>query len=528
MRRTAPPAVAMLAALLAACGGTTPKPPTVHPAGGVDAAPAAPGVGTFVTPGAQRWAEPEPLPATPLEQHLRLALHRATAPPPTLDCLAREYAAAFAALQKDPDPGAVDQMAAHCGYWTRPAVAQAVTGADVVALERFVGTLPPALRERPVAVGAARGTDGRVTAAFLTGPAELTLAPVPRKGAGRIEGRLLRGDGIVELWIDDAEGPRELKLARGPTGDFQGSVPASAGPARVELVRRHGRFRHTLALLEVGAPGPASYTVRPAPEGPVQPSAVAADLTEQINAARTTAGLPALTLETRLASVLHDWMRRLPEHKTPQAPPGMLDDRGWPYARLRFAFSTGVDAAQAAKLLLQTPTGHWVVTGPEAGQLAIGVRPYARGGGFDAVIVSLVRFAAVPAAEARPRLLERLNALRAKAGHAPLAADAGMDDRAQALADAALAGQTKWPEVVPTLMQQVRDGKLVRGSFAAGALTAVALDSAPLADEANALAPEMSVIGFGVAGGPLPGGGAPRYLIVYLVAQALPTPAATN
>jgi hypothetical protein len=525
MRRAAPPSAAILAVLLVACGGTAPKPTPTHPAGGSDAAPVAPGVGTFVTPGAQRWAETEPLSPTPLERHLRLALHRAVAPPPSLDCLAREYAAAFAATQVDPDPGAVDQMAAHCGYWTRPAVAQAVTGADVVALERYVGTLPPALRERPVAVGAARGADGRVTAAFLTGPAELTLAPVPRKGAGRVEGRLLRGDGIVELWIDDAEGPRELKLSRGPTGDFQGGVPASAGPARVELVRRHGRFRHTLALLEIGAPGPTGYTLRPAPEGPVQPGVVAAGLTEQINAARGAAELPALTLETRLASVLHDWMRRLPDQKTPQAPPGMLDDRGWPYARLRFAFTTGVDAAQAAELLLKTPTGRWVVTEPEAGQLAIGVRPYTRGGGFDAVIVSLVRFAGVPAAEARPRLVERLNALRAKAGHAPLTSDAGLDARAQALADAALAGQTKWPEVVPTLMQQVRDGKLVRGSFAAGALTAVALDSAPLAEEANALAPEMGVVGVGVAGGPLPGGGAPRYLIVYLVAQALPAPA---
>ncbi|MCA9541250.1 MAG: PEGA domain-containing protein, partial [Myxococcales bacterium] len=45
---------------------------------------------------------------------------------------------------------------------------------------------------------------------------------------------------------------------------------------------------------------------------------------------------------------------------------------------------------------------------------------------------------------------------------------------------------------------------------------------APIEQEAHVLAPEMRYIGIGAAGGPLPGNGAPRQLIVYIVVESLP------
>lgn len=506
--------------VLCACGGT-PRPETgkpVEPVVPEGPAAALPAPGRFFTAGLPDYADDERLPADALETQLRQVLQQTIEAPPALDCLAREYAGRFAADGVDADPGAIQAMADRCGYWSRPAQVKAATAAHAEGLITFFSKIPKDSVPGPIGIGIARHPDGRVTGALLVPPGEIRLEPVPRQPAGAVvlRGALLRGDGALEVWIDDGK-PREIERKADAAGRFEATLPAVPpdGAMKVEIVRYHGRFRRTMGLLTLGVPRQDGYA--PAPKATAGRPSVEA-LVAAINDARQVAGRSPLTPEAALHGRLDGWMDRLAQGELSDEPPGIVDERGWPFAAVRFAFGVGFEAAQAVSLLLDTPTGRDVLLDPGLDHLAIGTRPFPEGPGFDAVIVGLTRFQGRPADEVRGVLMEKITA--ARGGQALVAAPA-LQAMAQALADEALAGKVHWKDAVPTLMARVKEVRPVKGNFGGGAFTAVDVAQVKLEELPHALEPGMKHIGLGVAAGPLPGGGVPRHIVVYLVAEAL-------
>lgn len=519
--------VSLGAAILSlACGGA-PRPAANGAAGPAADAPSLPAPGAFHTEGLDAYVTDTRLPASADEQQLSADVQRSLAAPPALDCLAREYAARFAADGADPDPGTVQALAWRCGYWTRPVRPLSITAPDLKSIIAKLRTLPPQALEGTIGIGVVRHPDGKVTATVLHDPGEIRLdqavARLDTPGQpATLSGRLLKGDGRLELWITDGEGPQRIEVQTDPTGKFKATLPAASGPRRVELARKLGRFRRTVALMRLGEAAPATYAAPRAAPATFDKQAIAAGLVEAINARRARGKLPPLVHEVRLDPALDDYIGRIAERTAPDAPPGMLDERGWAYARLRYAVTEGRDATQAIDLLVAAPTGERAVLTDAVDRVAVGVRAFDNGRGFDAVFAAVQRFDARPAAELRPALLEVLNTARGKDGHPALAAAPSLDAIAQEAAEDALAGRLEWKAVVPGVMDAIRTGRLVRGGFGAGAFPTVTIGEAPIEQEPNAMEGTMKYVGFGVAGGPLPGGGAPRYLIVYVVAESLP------
>lgn len=510
-----------LVSLLCACG-TNPRPETRKPDPGpgpvAQEAPDLPAPGRFFTPGLADYADTRRLPADALEGELRQVLQQTIEAPPALDCLAREYAGRFAADGVDADPGAVQAMADHCGYWSRPAQAKAATAANTEGLLAFFSKIPNDLVPGPIGIGVARHSDGRVTGVLLVPPGEVKLEVVPRQPAGPVvlKGALLRGDGALEVWVDDGK-PRSIERTADAAGRFEATLPAVPpdGALKVEIVRHHGRFRRTMGLLTLGVARQDGYAVRPrsAPGRPPVEALVAA-----VNEARVGAGRSALTAEAALHGRLDAWMDRLAQGEVSDEPPGIVDERGWPFASVRYAFGSGLDATQAVELMLDAPTGRDVLLDPTLNHLAIGTRPFSEAPGFDAVVLGLSRFQGRPAEEVRAVLMDKLKG--ARSGQALVAAPA-LEAMAQALANEALAGQVQWKDTVPTLMGRVKEARPVKGGFGGGAFTVVDLATVDLNEMPHALEGSMKFIGVGVAAGPLPGGGVPRHIIVYLVAEAL-------
>lgn len=511
--------VSLAAVSLAACGGSqTPRPGSPEP--GEAAARPLPAPGAFYTDGLPVYAAADGWAPDPLEIRLIREVGRALDPPPALDCLAREYAARFAADRADPDPGTVLALGRHCGYWTQPQHPYSLTAPDEAALLDHIRRLPAAVFEGTFGVGVAIDPEGPVTASFLRDPGEVRIdTPIARQTtAAPITGRLVRGDGRLELWMDGADGPQRVELTVSDVGRFSGTVPAEA--LRVELARKQGNFRRTVAVFDRG-PRPAGYP----PPGPDRQAAEAAaeQLIARINDVRDAAGLKPLVHAARLDPVLDDWLHRVAERSADDSPPGMLDARGWPFAELRYAIASGRDADQIVGLLVEAPTGRRAVLTADVQRIAVGLRPFEKGRGYDAVFAAVRPFEPTPPAEARAALLTTLNATRAQDGAPPLKPSPVLDRVAQALAEDALVGKVAWAEVVPGVMAVVRQEKLVRGAFAAGAFPTPNLEAAAFDQEPSALAPAVTVVGIGVAGGPLPGGGAPRHLVVYIVAEAVAT-----
>lgn len=516
-------ALSLVALSLIACGGSRArvlKSPPKRPSDPTAAPLPAPGA--FYTPGLPAYAAATRLAPEPAEQQLALDLDRTLVPPPALDCLAREYAARFAADGRDPGPGTVQALAHHCGYWTRPVLPYSVTALDLATLTAHLRKLPPVALEGIVGLGVVRHPDTRITATLLHDPGEVRIdAPIERVATAQtLTGRVLRGEGELELWVDDAQGPRRLEIALDDKGRFEAPLPPGAGP--IEIARKQGRFRRTVALMR-RQPSAARYPEPPPPRAePLDRKALSAELTEAINTRRTTAGLPPLTHEQRLDPPLEDWLSRVADGTADDAPPGMLDDRGWPYTRLRYAITSGRTAGQAIDLLVEAPTGRRAVLSDEVDRVAVGLHSFRDGSGFDAVFAAVQTFVPVPADEARAMLVDALNTSRRRDGSAPLKADPGLTALAQQFADDALAARRPWAETVPAAMQAVRDARLARGAFAAGAFATATIAEAPFDQEPGAMSADVAYIGVGVAGGPLPDGGAPRHIVVYLVAAEVP------
>ncbi len=493
--------------LLVGCGAGPVKAPATPSDPVADEARSLPSPGEFYTPGLERYGDPDGLPATALERRLRSAVSRALAPPPALDCVAREYAARFATDAKDPDPGTVQAFARHCGYWTRPTQALAITALTPEKLVGAMERLPPDRVRGAVAIGAVVHPDGKATAALLASPGRLRVGPLAREGATTLAARALTGGTGVELWADEGV---QLELKADPRGDLHAQLPA--GTRVLEIARWTGRFRRTLGLVELG---PRQTRYEPAP--PPQSVRDVGALLAAVNAHRE----EPLAYVARLAAPLNDWLLRLSEAgRASDAPEGLADDRGWPFAELRFGLTAGQDAPQAIGLLAQTPTGRHLLKDPGARQVAFGVRPFA--GGIDVVVVALRPFELRD--DARDMLLSGLNRARGAQELQPLALDPALSEAAQKAAEAAISGAVPWNDAVKLGMDAVREGKLARGAFGGGGFTAVEPDGADFAKQREALSADMRHVGIGVTAGPLPRRGAPRYVVVFLVAEKLPKP----
>lgn len=498
---------AAAALLLAACGARPLPPPAAPPPAAADEARALPLPGEFYTPGLPTYGHAEGLATTATERRMRTVLGRALIPPAALDCVAREYAARFAADARDPDPGTLQAFARHCGYWAQPAKALSITANDVDKLEAALRRLPLDELTGAVALGAVIHPDGKVTASLLASPEQIRIDALPRTAPAFLTGRAFTGGAGLELWVDDG---RQLDMKVAPSGAFEANLPK--GTHTVELARSAGRFRRTLAVVAMGV---AETRYEPAPPAAQDADARVA-LAQAVNARRKS----KLASVPRLGALLDDWMVRVALAGAGDAPEGLLDERGWPYADLHFGITNGQDAAQAVALLSETPTGRALLAAPEATELAFGVRPYA--GGLDVVVVTLRPFDQRPAEEARASLLNGLNAARAARGLAPLTLERPLTAEAQAVAASVLAGETKWRDSVQAAMGRVREKRMARGGFGAGAYTSVEADGADFDRQPQAMSPKMQRVGIGVAAGPLPGGGAPRWVVVFVVAERLP------
>ena len=527
-------AAAVAAAGLLGCGASQSRDAktTVAPtpdAAGDPAIKPLPAPGQFYTPGLADYAGTAHLAPDPLELRLRTVLKRSIEPPASLDCMAREHAARFAADGRDPTPGATQAIADHCGYWGRPNHTRSATSKSEADLLVHFGKIPVDKIPGAIAVGVARNPDGRVTGTLVVPPAELRLEPVPRAPAGpaTLRGRLLRGDGTLEVWVDDGT-VRELPIKADSAGRFEALLPAPKGaqPVIVEIVRKQGLFRRTMGLMSLNLPRQAGYATQPNPPmSTPQPRPAPAALIAAINKARVEAKVPPLRSADALHTRLDGWLARLASGESAGAPPGMLDDRGWPFALTRYGFSNGVNAEEAVALLIETPTGARALLDPAVDQVGIGTRAFSQATGFDAVFLGLARFQSTPAAEVRELLHARLTPARTAAikRNGALGDNAGLEAIAQRVADDVMAGRIAWKQAIPKLMDTIRAERPVRGAFGAGGFTTADPTRVELAKLKHAFDPAMQHIGLGISSGPLPGGGAPRYVIMYIVAEKLPS-----
>ncbi len=476
--------------------------------------------GDFFTQGLASFASEVGLPTTSTERRLVSTLRRTLSPPPALDCLAREYAARFGADARDPSPSVVLALAQHCGYWNRPRTQYSVTGTTIEEIEAHLRNLPDQITQGTFGLGSVAHPDGRITVTLLIPSQDIRLKQVNRSGDATIQGHLQSGDGKIEFWVQDAAGApaRKLDATADATGKFSVHLQGNVGAYRVEISRVRGGFRQTVALLHRGAARPKTYTA------PRDSNFTKDDygLAKSFNAQRAVSGQAPLVLEHHLAGPLNDWMTRISKNAGSDTPPGMLDLRGWRYARLDYGFTYGRTPEEAVEILADTPTGHFLLNTNRHERLAVGLLPFKRGPGFDAVIVALSRFEVKAPEDARAALLESMNAARAKAELPALQIDPRLTDATQRAAEAVMSGRLAWENALGSLGKTIAQEKLAAGAFGSGGSTVVELAESSFVTEPSVMTREVNWTGIGVVGGPLPGGGSPRYIIIFVTAEKIP------
>jgi hypothetical protein len=522
---------------LGACGGAAPpvvstSPPT-PPTAPAPAPDAFPPPGTFGTPGLAEYAAANLLPPTPEETSLRPVWSPSAAGSASLACTAREYAIRFAGDRADPGPGTVAALAEHCGLWASPPDVFAFTAPSLEAARAQLEKAPAEQRSRPSALGAVAHPGGAVTVAVATPPQGVVFDPLPRRVQPgtplRLTGQRI-GAGSGGLWLYAASGTREATerpVVVGPDGRFEAELPApEAGATAVyELVRADGPFLRSLGVLRISTEAPAAAYPPPATPmaNPGRPAQEAA-LLGAANVERKSVGLPPLQPLSRGPDTLDPWLDAIAAGSATAAPVGLVDDRGWPFGRLRYTFTAGVTIGEAITALAATPLGRRALFATDDTHLAFGVRPFGGAPGQDVVVVSLQKFHAPAAADARAALLTAVNGRRKTTGLAPLAEAAPLSAVAQQLADDALAGRVRWEGLVDAAGKQLMQRQVAISAFGAGGATQVAFDPAALVAEQGLLAKDMRAVGVGVAAGPLPGQTQPQVVLVYVVADQVPKP----
>ena len=254
---------------------------------------------------------------------------------PALRCLAREYAGRFAADQTSPPPHAAWSMAHHCGYWSVPKRPIMLTAENLDQIEAYLKGLPDNILQGEVGIGVVAGPENKTTAALLIPKGNVHLKTISRTGTLKLEGRMTRGDGQLECWLQDRPGGmvtvRPIQLDQ--TGRFSLTLPEPAGAHRVELSRKTGLFRETIALLHRG-PRKRRYQTYERPQAPPTSGLEPAAVVKAFNRYRAQQGLPVIRHEVHLNGPLNAWLNALSVGKLQQLPPGILDARGTRYADL--------------------------------------------------------------------------------------------------------------------------------------------------------------------------------------------------
>ncbi|MFN3197871.1 MAG: hypothetical protein ACE366_05570 [Bradymonadia bacterium] len=532
---------ALLGGLLCGCGGGV-KRPTPETTNQSDGAPTKakiklPGAGEFFTAGRTTYSGADALGELAAEQSVVNALGQTLRPPPALSCAAREYAARFAADQRPPRSAVVKALSAHCGLWANPAFSHAVTGQDATLVVDHLKKVIEAKSLQGVGVGVVDGpAEGQVTAAILALPGDLRIEQVPRQiNVGQqieVKGRLFRGAGPLLALAGPMEGGAgaitEIPVTVSNDGAFELSwkIPEGAFAKQpyvdVELLRQQGKFLNPVGILRLRAQPEAGYSaeVNASAEGAVDPGKFRAQFIEALNTRRRSKGLGPLADEGHLAPLLDDWLARLGAGQDTLDPPQVTDNTGQPFSKVQFTFASGGTGAEALSLLIDRPHGQRALLGAGDHALAVGVRPYPGGGGADAVVLTLTRFTAEGIPAARGKLMERLNADRVARGVKALTANQGLQDAAQSIAEGVLSGQVKWPTVIDVVMQKAGPAG-ASGAVGAGAFTLDNSAAGHFLQEPNAMAPQVAHVGIGVASGPLPGGGPPKLVVIYIVSEAI-------
>lgn len=94
---------------------------------------------------------------------------------------------------------------------------------------------------------------------------------------------------------------------------------------------------------------------------------------------------------------------------------------------------------------------------------------------------------------------------------------------AQAVADEALAGTLKWPEVLPALKARVKAKRPISGGFGVGATKVLDPKNVDAARMKHAVDPKNKHLGLAVVSGTVPGDAKPHHIVVYVAAEALRT-----
>jgi len=363
-----------------------------------------------------------------------------------------------------------------------------------------------------LALGVVEHPDGRFTAALLSAEGALHLEPLSRSG-GLLKAQLKGRDGRLEAWHSSAEGVQQLPLKVDALGRFELNTLGLA-PGNLEILSRQRRLRHPLALFPL-KPQAQRYPDpgQPPKERPTL-QAQRASLLAALAALRAKIGRPPLKLNERLSAPLRAWLERMATRNAQGMPKGLLDKRGWPFARLRFGFTHGQDGRQAAQLLWESPTGRALLESQE-GELALALRLFPRAVGFDAVLIRAEALEPLPPEEARAQLRGIIQTQRQAAGLSPVRGLPELDLLCQELAEDLLAGRGSWEQASAQLKTLIKEQGFIYGAFKVGALSRRELKNARF----KALGATMRWLGLGVAAGPLPGQGNPRYLILYVLAE---------
>ena len=247
--------------------------------------------GYFFTPGLPMFAPTPGLERTALEKRIRQRL----ADPGRVACTQLPRSRVCGTLRRRrPRPVTVNCVRARQPLWILDqsskeySVTVSKSTSWKLTSQRF--QTPHSGRQR---IGVVRHADGRVTLTPLTPPNNLSFSPFQRSGPLQVAGRLRQGDGTVEFWFQanrDAPAKR-LPVKIGPTGDFRLATQAPDG-ARLEVARRQGRFRNTIAVFNLNSKKTNQYIVF---DDSAQTENARQRLIQHVNAFRTKKKLPKLS-----------------------------------------------------------------------------------------------------------------------------------------------------------------------------------------------------------------------------------------
>ena len=516
---------------LTACGGTPVSTHVDLPGGPAPTAPPAfPPLGTFATAGLADFGGVVPLPSDDAERLLGPSWSPGASGSPSLACTAREYAVRFAADRVDPGPGTVAALSEHCGLWAPPPNVFAFTAPDLAAARRKLEEAPVEERQRPCALGAVTHPNGAVSVAIATPPLGVELDPLPRRGAAqttaKLTGRAVGGEGA--LWLYSMSGDRDVvaqPLVAGPGGRFEADVvfPPLDAKSSYEIVRAEGPFLRSLGVVHLqSGPLAEGYPAPPMPLANAGRDALDSALLGAVNVQRKAVGRSPLSPLAPGPAVLDPWLETVARGTATTGPGGLVDERGWPFVRLRYAFAAGVTVGEAMAALGETPLGHAALLRPEDTAMAFGLRPFGGQPGHDVVVVALERFQAPEPADVRNAVLAAANGRRKLPGLNALAASPALDAVAQQLAEDTLAGHVVWDHLIHAAGAALMKREVAVSAFGAGGFGQARLDAGVVAEDPSILHKEMRTLGVGVAAGPMAGQGQPQIVVVYLTSDAVP------